>query len=233
MRWRLVLAVLYGLAWETCVLGQIELPQQIAEHQPIVAKSTGDADVFLWRLPSPAKRIVLDGGRTVHIWAPAGTYQVELTTISIDIDWEQKRKDVRYDEHMATLVVTSSGPTPPPDPTPDPSPNPYKPAPAFKAAVEPVKLFSLQPQHSQPLAEMYATVASQSRAGAYKNLAEIRADLVKRGTALNLKGKYPDLASVVERYLSGTLGLDPAVSVASAGDVLETLAWAIYETGRH
>lgn len=125
------------------------------------------------------------------------------------------------------LVKGSVDPPPPP-----PVVNPYTPAPAYQAAVQPVKALVLSKADSQALAGIYSTVAIQVRAGQYKSLGEIRADLIKRGQLLSLKGKYPGLPQAVEQYLAASLGLEEAAPTASVGDVFETLAWAVFETGR-
>ena len=61
-------------------------------------------------------------GRQCCLWAPPGTYELSLTTITIVIDWESQTKDVQYAEHVATFTVTGGGGPDPPDPGPDPGP---------------------------------------------------------------------------------------------------------------
>lgn len=128
--WMLLLALSPSLAW-----AQIEMPTTVAPHEPIVAKSVQEADIYLWRVPAPAKRIVLDNGRTLHIWAPPGTYQVELTTIAIKIDWDSRKQDVQYAEHSATLKVSGQQPDPKPDPKPNPDPPPPPPVTQLGAVI--------------------------------------------------------------------------------------------------
>lgn len=109
------------LTWSTTVCGQIDLPEKVAEHQPVVAASSVDADVYIWRVSKPAKRVTVEGGRKIHIWAPPGEYEVSLTVITIVIDWEKQMKEVLYDEHVATLVIEGDGDDGDddgPDPTP-------------------------------------------------------------------------------------------------------------------
>lgn len=124
-------------------------------------------------------------------------------------------------------VVLGAKTPDPPDP-PEPIANPYKPAPAYQAAAEPVRNIILSRADSHALASLYATVAAQVRAGAYQSLGAIRADLVKRGQQLNLKGKYAGLSPSVESYLTATIGREEVVPAESAGDVFETLAWAVW-----
>jgi hypothetical protein len=58
----------------------------------------------------------VDGGRTIHIWAPPGSYTVELITTRLQIDWEKKTWQFLQDEHTAAIVVKGVGPDPGPDP---------------------------------------------------------------------------------------------------------------------
>jgi hypothetical protein len=213
---------------------QIIAPTSVDEHFPIVCRSEGQADVYIWQVTSPAKRLVVENGRAVHVWAPPGKYEVRLTTITIAIDWEKQSKDIQYNEHLAEFTVGAvPDPDPDPDPKPDPTPNPYHPDPALQAAVSPVKALSLSQPDSKALAEMYATVASQSRAGAFTDYGQLRAELVKRGSALSLKGKYAGLSQAVEQYLTQSLGLErETVTAERVGNTLETLAWAVFEAGR-
>jgi len=209
---------------------QISVPAEVAVHKPIISRSEQQADAYIWRVSAPAQRQTVDSGVGCHIWAPPGSYTLELTTIRLEIDWEAKTSRLVYDEHAAAFTVTGTGPGP--GPGPGPTPNPYRPTPEFQVAVEPVKAFSLSVPNSEKLAEMYHTIASQARAGVYRSLGEVRADLVKRGTALNLKGVYPGLAEAVDKYLTASLGLEHEVKAARVGDTLETLAWAVWESGR-
>ena len=220
-----IISILVAFLATTAAYGQIIAPGSVEEHMPIVCRSDGDADVYIWRISAPAKRLTVLNGKACHVWAPPGTYSVELTTITIVIDWEAKTKDVQYQEHQATLIVGDGTPEPPP---PEPTPNPYTPDAALQAAVAPVRVISLEVADSHKLAEMYHTVASQARAGAYSDLGQVRSELIKRGTALSLRGKYPGLSQAVERYLTDSLGLEREVKAERVGDTLETLAWAVW-----
>ncbi len=122
------LIVLLLMAWPA--YGQINAPQQIDEHTPIVCTSEQAADVYIWRVSGAAKRVVLNNGSTIHVWAPPGEYDISLTTISIVIDWQKQSKDVVYQEHSAKLKVGSV-----PDPGPKPNPNPLPPPPGKRWAL--------------------------------------------------------------------------------------------------
>jgi hypothetical protein len=228
---KFVLAAAFWLLAPVC-FAQISVPAEIAVHQPIVVQSEQQADAYIWRVSSPAARRTLDAGRVIHVWAPPGTYTLELTTIRLEIDWEALTSRLIYDEHVAVFTVAGSSPGPGPGPGPEPTPNPYRPAPEFQVSVAPVKAIRLEQPDSLKLSEMYATVASQARAGVYRSLGEVRADLVKRGTALSLRGKYRGLAVAVDQFLTTSLGLEHEVQAGRVGDALETLAWAVWEAGR-
>lgn len=227
----LLLSLMPTLAW-----GQIIAPEAVDEHQPITVRSDGDADVYLWRVSKPAARRVVLNGKGCHIWAPPGEYTVELTTITISIDWENKSKDIQYDEYVHVLTVGDGtpdpGPDPPDPPDPEPTPNPYSPDPEFQPKASPVTAMVLEPVDAKQLAAMYAVVSSQVKAGAFNNLGQVRSELVQRGTELSLQGKYTGLATAVEQFLTQTVGLEREVASERAGRALDTLAWAIYETGR-
>jgi len=168
-------------------------------------------------------------GETFNIWAGAGTHVITAKGMWVKTDTGQldgKLEDFGWYEYSKTFTVGPDGPPPPP-----PIVNPYKPTPAFQAAVRSVQVLSLERVDSQKLSEMYFLIAQQTRAGKYKSLGAIRSDLVKFGSPLNLKGKYSGLSSAIDKYLSTTLGLEEVVPTGNASDVLETLAWAVFEAG--
>jgi hypothetical protein len=169
---------------------------------------------------------------TYYMWGASGTYNIMAVGMwGVPVP-NEPGKWQSFGMIWQDLKFEVTGGTPPIPPIPPPPVNPYTPAPQFQAAAQPVRVLSLGQADSQSLASMYATVSAQARAGLYKSLSEIRADLVKRGQLLNLKGKYPGLSQAVEQFLVASLGLEEGVPTASAGDVLETLAWAVFETGR-
>lgn len=181
----------------------------------------------------------LESPTKVQIWAAPGTHtvlfqgawmQFELTDVPQADGSKVQVKSTKtwgFINESASFEVTGGVTPPPPDPA-----NPYKPAPQYQAAVEPVKSLSLTKADSRALATLYSSIANQVRAGSYKNLGEIRAELVSKGKSLNLSGKYAGLAQAVDKYLSTTVGLEQVAPAATVGDVFETLAWAVYEAGR-
>jgi hypothetical protein len=183
----------------------------------------------------PGANVVKVDDTTWHIWALPGKYNIEAFG-----EWrlygEIEGKDGKFYKYIqdeddyeftASFEVTGGVTPPPPDPA-----NPYKPAPQYQAAVEPVRVLSLVKADSRALATLYSSIASQVRAGSFKNLGEIRAELVTKGKSLNLSGKYAGLAPAVDKYLSSTVGLEQVAPAATVGDVFETLAWAVFEAGK-
>ena len=165
-----------------------------------------------------------------NVWAGTGTHQVAAKGIWVLTDTGTlggKLLDFGMYDYSKSFEVTGGVTPPPPNPV-----NPYRPAPQYQAAVEPVKSLSLTKADSHALATLYSSIASQVRAGSFKNLGEIRAELVTKGKSLNLSGKYAGLAPAVDKYLSSTVGLEQVAPAATVGDVFETLAWAVYEAGR-
>lgn len=223
--------------------GQIDVPAESDQYRLIVARLT---------TPIPDGAYVADGGwevigsaATVRadyreypgelLWTGTpGVYQIVFDGILLkDVTFKDGAgNDITIKSYIgrvkakATCKIKGGDP-----PTPDPV-NPYKPAPAYQAAAEPVRKLSLSQADSRALADLYSSVAGQARAGGYTSMAQIRSDLVKRGTLLSLKGKYSGLSSAVESYLSTSLGLVEIAPAASVGDVFETLAWAVWEAGR-
>jgi len=116
------------------VSAQISAPDKVDAHKPIIVEAQAEADVYIWNVPSPAVKIVVDSGRGLHVWAPPGKYEIRLTTISVDVkvdpDWKPDgtsvpdlKKNIQYNEHFATIEVLGSGPSPNPNPNPNPNPS--------------------------------------------------------------------------------------------------------------
>jgi hypothetical protein len=104
----------------------IDAPATIEPHKPIVVKAVTDAAVCLWRLEKPAEYISLDGGKVLHVWAPPGSHEIELTAISVDWD----AKVISAQQQRATITVTGAQPPPiPPLPPPGPPTPPDPPQP--------------------------------------------------------------------------------------------------------
>ena len=114
-------------------LGQISVPDKIDVNRPIIIGAQEEADVYIWRVDRPAIRVIVDNGKTVHVWAPVGKYEVTLTTITVNVginpDWDPESgnpptidKDIEYDEHYAFFEVEGEdGPEPPDDPDDEPT----------------------------------------------------------------------------------------------------------------
>jgi hypothetical protein len=184
-----------------------------------------DTDAARYEIKEPSPKVY-------YMWAASGKYSIMAVGMwGVPVP-DEPGKWQSFGMIWQELKFEVTGGTPPIPPPPPPIVNPYTPAPQFQAAVQPVRVLSLVQVDSQSLANLYATVAVQVRSGVYKSLGEIRADLVKRGQLLNLKGKYPALPQAVEQYLVASLGLEEGVPTASVGDVFETLAWAVFEAGR-
>jgi len=135
---------------------------------------------------------------------------------------------------LAGYVLTNQevGPPKPPDPPPEPVVNPYKPDPVFQAAVAPVKSFSLSKVDSDSLSRLYGVTARQALAQ-LSTTTELRAFLIAEGTKLNLKDKYKGLGTEVDSALVKMLGTNVGnLDKVVAGRALDTLAWAVWETGK-
>ena len=122
MRW-FVIACLLWLA--TPAIAEIQIESEYAPHEPIVATvamldtpaEVKQQTIARWRISGQAERVLVDDGRTVHIWAPPGNY--ELVAELISINWTDQ--SFRFEEHTASFSVSSPDPpTPPTPPTPTP-----------------------------------------------------------------------------------------------------------------
>lgn len=132
--------------------GQINVPSTVDVHKPIVVSAANEADVYIWHVPAPAIHLTVDGGKTLHIWAPVGKYDLRLTTIKVA--WEDKK--VSYDEHFAQFQVLGDKPNPDPDPMPT----------AFKEQVaNALKTVSAPAtSYKKNVANNYRAVASEAKA---------------------------------------------------------------------
>ncbi len=140
---------------------------------------------------------------------------------------------------LERLDDPTPGPVPPipdppdPDPDPDPEPNPYTPADEWLPVVEPLSKFQLAEADARAMANLYATAAAQSAAGAISTTLELRQWLVEHGVKLGLQGKYPSLADTMDTIQATALGLDVRpLNGQRAAAYLETLAWACWEVGQ-
>lgn len=153
---RLVPAALLFLS--AVASGQIQGPERVDAHEPIVLSSQSDAKAYIWKVPQPAKRIAIDNGKTVHIWAPPGKYDVHLITINVDF----KAETFEYKEHFATFQVGKPAPKPDPDVPDIPTPEPT----AFKAKVQ-AAVAKVDPAFkalAPDVAGVYADVAGEAKA---------------------------------------------------------------------
>jgi hypothetical protein len=165
-------------AWFSCRLvhAQIDCPDEVADHAPIVARATETASIYLWEIREPAQRLLVADGQEIHIWAPPGRYTIKLTAISID--WESKHVAYREYRHALTVQGETPGPDPDPDP-PDPLPKGrfgFAPV-AVQAAREIAK-----PARAKwrEVAENYEAVAAGIAAGSWRTPTEALTELSGR-----------------------------------------------------
>ena len=98
-----LLAVLVLTSAAVC---QIKVEAEFAPYRPIVAtldlpdEPDGTQTIARWTVG--AERIILDAGRTVHIWAPPGKYAIRCEVITVN--WTEQQ--ISFDEHQAAFVVT-------------------------------------------------------------------------------------------------------------------------------
>jgi hypothetical protein len=129
-------------------------------------------------------------------------------------------------------VVTVTGP-PDPDPDPGPDANPYRPDPRFRPAVGPVLKIATSRADSIALSKVYSQIAGRIRTqaaglGSYQDLSDLIAASAK---PLGLRGKYPGLAAALAEAFAELATHDRQLEPDRAGAFLETLAWAVWESG--
>lgn len=177
-------------------------------------------DLTLW----PDKRVDLD---PTYNWM---TRQIELElTAQISGEYLVKLTLVRNGklevaDHVC--IVGQSGPDPP-------DRNPYPAPTEWRRAVEPMTQLDLPPGDATRIAEWYARVAKTARTdNALQTTADLRAHLVATGKELGLTGKYPKMAAMHDVILANELTLiNRPLAHDKAGDLLDGMAWAVWEAG--
>jgi len=184
----------------TVALGEIEVPNVIEEHQPVVAKATVPADVFIWKVSGQAQKKAVNGGKAVHIWGPPAQYKLELLTISVD--WDKKELDCN--EFHDSFIIQAKDPGPEPNPNPNPNPQPQPQPGAFADYVK-IGLSKVNPQflaRKNDVAIVYRYVATEARtnpgawdAAAMVNEVKVRLLTVLPPSAIQgWKPFFPELA---------------------------------------
>jgi len=142
-------------------------------------------------------------------------------------------------DDYAEAVLTIGEPPPPPPPPIPPVVNPYRPAPEWKATVQPVtRIQSLRssPSHAKRLATVFDQTANRVSAASVglATHGDLRAALGSSVEALGLKGQHPGLGTAIETVLVAGLGLENVtIDRPKTSALLRTIAWAIFEAGHH
>ena len=155
------IVIILGLFFCTDAYSQIKCLDKIDEYKPIVLESEKEAKIYSWRIPKEISKILVDGGKIVHCWAPPGKYDISLMTIDVDFD----KKDIQYSEHDISIQVLKGNlpPNPPiiPPVIPD---NPVVPTTAFKEEVKTAlsKVGSSGLTYKTKIAEIYSGIANEA-----------------------------------------------------------------------
>lgn len=120
---RLAIVALASVLIPTTAPAQIKTNKTYNIHDPIVVSCNVELDksvspVYLWKIEEPAKSIVIDDGKTAHIWAPVGEYSVTCNVITIN--WETRH--VGQVQFVERFVVGQPQPPLPPAPPNPPQP---------------------------------------------------------------------------------------------------------------
>jgi len=101
---------------------------EAATFEPIVIEADvevpeGWSAMFDWDLERPAKGRETNSGRTLYVWAPPGTYEIELEVFLAK--YNDATKAIEFKKETSVTQLTVTGSVPPPDPKPpDPTPGP-------------------------------------------------------------------------------------------------------------
>ena len=208
--------LLLGVAPST-ISAQIVGDSVVPVNTPIVLRSKGPASAYIWRISRPAKRILVDGGKAIHVWAPAGKYDVELTVIRIDFD----AKSVAYDEHLMSLTI---GADPEPGPQPGPGPQPTTFEGQVKAAAD--KIGNAGKSKAGVVAMIYSDIAADAKTAPNAwDPANMVAEVKTRITSALEPNISPAWAQVWPLLASALKGLElPATDTAGHVKAFETIA---------
>lgn len=133
----------------------------------------------------------------------------------------------------AEAVLVVGKPTPPPPP-PEPAPvNPHRPAQQYQELLAPVTRIRLAPSDARSLSSFLAGLKAVVVAGGVGTTADLRGEIAKGSSAVQLGAKYPALAVKLEEVFTATLTLkNVPLDKAEAAALLETTAWAVWEAGK-
>lgn len=157
-----ILGIILGSFIGTDAIAQIKCLDKIDEHKPIVLESEAMANIYKWTLPKQVSKVLIDGGKIVHCWAPPGKYDIGLMTINVDFD----KKDIQFAEHEITLEIIK-GNLPPDVPNPpNPPIPPVVPTTAFKEEVKIAltKVGTGGQAYKTKIAEVYGGIAAEAEA---------------------------------------------------------------------
>jgi hypothetical protein len=169
---RVVTAVVLGFLVAGAAGAQIILPDTIPPHTPVIASATSvvpeGAEVkFTWRLSGDkAYLVTVDGNTRAHIWAPPGTYTLDVIIVWIDFETiEVNGKELKvlkgWDLQQYSKPFTIGDKPPGPGPEPDPGPTPT----GFKAHIlAAYKAINAPAGSAAKVAKVYRSVAAQAAA---------------------------------------------------------------------
>ena len=211
----------------------IDAPATAPEHTLIQVSTPTAGTGFAWFLMRDAEFvewIAINADRSQIVFTgPPGRYVIMLVVLV---------GDGRLEQAHAQVVIEGDNPPPPPPPPPPPIVNPYKPDPALKPAVGPVTKLKLFRSDASQLAKVFHQLSidvqpATHRGGPFASYQGLADEMARRGAALKIKGKYAGLATAVTKAFKTVLGeAERPIDVKRTAAFLETLAWAVWETGK-
>lgn len=202
---------------------------EVAEHK-LVRLNVENCDSAVWFI-EPAEVVDIDtkaDGKGVTWTAPPGVYTVHTVTLTAGKLGQLRSKvTIKGDDDSV------NPPDPRPDPKPEPGDNPWRPSSAWKSQCSPILSLRLSRSDADSLSNLYGNLSKPASLANLATTGDLRQRLAQEGSSLGLKGKYAGLAEAVDAYLAVSVRLDNVpLNREAAGPILETLAWAIWETGR-
>lgn len=208
----------------------IDGPDAAAPGDLVILSASVDAKAFAWTcIPDSRRWLAVDGGRrVVFASGTPGSYTFVLATATCDVP--------AVYQHVVTIELPGPKPPDPPNPPlpppPQPGVNPWQPAAAWQPSAAPIRALKLSREDATKLAEMYGRLSRPAALASLATTGDLRAALVREGSSLGLRGRYSGLAEAVDKYLAAAVRLDNVpLNREAASAVLETLAWAVWETG--
>lgn len=170
------------------------------------------------------------GSPVLYVQAPAKPKKPEIHLV-LDVNKAGNFRLVVKTVPIGEEIKPLPDPPQPPDP-PGPGVNPWRPSSNWKSASSKILALKLSRQDATALASLYGNLSRPASLDSLATTGQLRQRLIQEGASLGLHGRYPGLADAINEYLAVSVRRENvALNKEAAAQVLETLAWAVWETG--